>query len=105
VLHGAFGVNKVLADIFEVDPGYLRYVLLENQAIRSTARKPNTLIAIGILSRKSKLHGWLQERLTPLNICTKYMLIDLSETPLSYPVLLTLRQPTKSNDENMLVIG
>lgn len=109
----AFGVNKVLANIFEVDPGYLRYILLEKpgNTFRQLVNDKDNLIAIGDFIQGSKLHGWLQERLSGLNknvryLHTKYMLIDpLSENPLVISGSANFSDnSTKSNDENMLVI-
>lgn len=123
----AFGINSIFKNVFKNSHAPLRFALLENatrpmkdgpekkaeeQEIQKLRNKVENVFAIGNQIVTNKFDGWLQEKLSGLNMNVKYvhnkfMLID----PLSKkPVVITgsanfSDASTINNDENMVVIS
>jgi len=117
----AFGVNKLLVEVFKENREYLRYLILDNPGSTKTVRErteeiqlhEDNRVAIGAYLEEDtgELHEWTRERLTGLNnhvkyLHTKYMIIDaLSDDPILISGSANFSDnSTKNNDENMVII-
>ena len=117
----AFGVNRLLVDVFADNKEYLRYLILDNPGSTASVRKQtkeiqldkDNRVAIGAFLEQDtgELHQWARERLSGLNnhvkyLHTKYMIIDaLSDDPILISGSANFSDnSTQNNDENMLVI-
>lgn len=117
----AFGVNKLLVNVFQEDKEYLRYLILDNPGSTKTVRQrtediqlhEDNRVAIGAYLEEDtgELHQWAREKLTGLNehvkyLHTKYMIIDaLSDDPVLISGSANFSDnSTKNNDENMLIV-
>lgn len=112
-LTAAFGVNPILADVFNEDRDYLRYLLLERRGDNHDiyAADRDVLVSIGSHLKKDALYRWTKEQLTEFNfhvryVHTKFMLIDpLTDDPIVISGSANFSEAsTKKNDENMLII-
>jgi phosphatidylserine/phosphatidylglycerophosphate/cardiolipin synthase-like enzyme len=124
----AFGMNEVFKDVYRNSTAPFRLALLEKAtraykatekakqkaeeaAVQKLRNMPENVFAIGNFIRTNEFDGWVQERLTGLNVHVRYvhnkfMLID----PLGKdPIVITgsanfSNASTTDNDENMVVI-
>lgn len=115
----AFGVNEKLAEVFEKDKEYIRYLILDNKGQGESAvdiigriiKDPDNRVAIGSILNDDAPYGMVEEKLTNLNnhvkfLHTKYMILDALGLE---PMLMSgsanfSDSSTVNNDENMLVI-
>ncbi len=112
-LTSAFGVNALLAEVFNKDKDFPRFLLLETRGSNYDvySADPDVQISIGSHLGPDPLYQWAAEKLTGFNlhvqyIHTKFMLVDpLSADPLVISGSANFSDAsTKDNDENMLVM-
>lgn len=112
-LTAPFGVNKLLAQVYEEPRDFLRYILLNKNDGTSDVinRTQNDQVTAGATLGKDEYGNWLPEKLTGLNgfvpyVHTKYMLIDpLGDDPIVITGSANFSDASiHANDENMLII-
>jgi phosphatidylserine/phosphatidylglycerophosphate/cardiolipin synthase-like enzyme len=116
----AFGVNKVFFDVFTKPKKYLRYLFLEEWAVKKAAvvatqkalqKDPLVQVAVGATMRDGAVAGWAKELFNPLSAHVhythnKFALVDpLSDDPIVISGSANFSDAsTQHNDENMLVV-
>jgi len=112
-LTAAFGVNPLMAAVFNRDREFPRFLLLEKRGENYDvyAADPDVQVSIGSHLGPDPLYQWAAERLTGFNlhvrfIHTKFLLVDpLGDDPLVVTGSANFSEAsTTDNDENMLVI-
>ncbi|HMN59037.1 MAG TPA: phospholipase D-like domain-containing protein [Anaerolinea sp.] len=112
-LTAAFGVNPLMAAVFNRDRDFARFLLLEKRGENYDvyAADPDVQVSIGSHLGQDPLYQWAAERLTGFNlhvryIHTKFLLVDpLGDDPLVVTGSGNFSGPSiTDNDENMLVI-
>lgn len=119
----AFGMNKILQQVYRQDDDVLRVALLEKPGngsgmaqgridIRAIRKRPNVLVAMGNYVQANNFDRWLREidrikaEVNVRWVHTKFLLVD----PLGKePVVVTgsanfSNASTHTNDENMLIV-